>query len=173
MTLAYAVRALATLWSGLMAGFFFAFSIVVMPALETMPPDRAMAAMQAINAAVRTPFFGIAFFGAVLLCAATLALSVWGRGRSFLGTGAAVVYLAGAFATTVAFNVPLNNELAALDPTVPEQAALMTGYIVDWTGWNHVRTLAAMAACVLLLASLITSRARANDDYHRMAAGTA
>lgn len=167
MTAASIVRALATLWFGVMAGFFFAFSIVVMPGLDTLPSDRAMAAMQAINNAVRTPLFGVAFFGAVLLGAVTLVLSVWGRGRSIPGAAAAIIYLAGAFATTGAFNVPLNNELAALDPAIPAEAATMVRYIADWTAWNDVRMLAALTACGLALASVVRPRPERSFDARR------
>ena len=52
------------------------------------------------------------------------------------------------------FNVPLNGEIAPLDPARPENAGAMVSYIAEWTLWNHVRTLASLAAFVLLLLSL-------------------
>jgi uncharacterized membrane protein len=44
------------------------------------------------------------------------------------------------------FNVPLNNALAAVDPASSEGAAVWADYLRTWTNWNHVRTLAALAA---------------------------
>jgi uncharacterized membrane protein len=45
------------LGSGLMAGIFFAFSTMVMPALSRIPPAQAIAAMQSINVVVINPWF--------------------------------------------------------------------------------------------------------------------
>ena len=47
----------SALGSGLIAGFFFAFSIVVMKALAQQPPPQGIAAMQSINIAVLNPVF--------------------------------------------------------------------------------------------------------------------
>ena len=58
---------LAALGSGLMAGFFFAFSATVMWALERQPPAEGIAAMQAINVVVLNPLFLGTFFGTALL----------------------------------------------------------------------------------------------------------
>ncbi len=48
---------LSAVGCGLMAGFFFAFSICVMKALEALPPAQGIAAMQSINVAVINPCF--------------------------------------------------------------------------------------------------------------------
>ena len=71
-----------------------------------------------------------------------------------LALAATLIYLVGAFGVTSLFNVPLNGEIAPLDPARPENAQIMTSYISEWTLWNHVRTLASLAAFVLLLLSL-------------------
>ena len=72
----------------------------------------------------------------------------------WLALAAALVYLLGAFGVTSVFNVPLNGEIAPLDPARPENAQAMVSYISEWTLWNHVRTLASLASFVLLLLSL-------------------
>ena len=72
-TLANVSRSVATLWVGVMAGFFYAFSAVVMPGLSTADPAIAMEAMQAINASVRNIAFAVGFFGAPLACVAAMA----------------------------------------------------------------------------------------------------
>ena len=61
---------LCALWTGVMAGFFYAFSVLVMPGLERKEssPPAAMAAMQGINNAVQNPLFALFFMGAPLLC---------------------------------------------------------------------------------------------------------
>jgi uncharacterized membrane protein len=53
---------------GLMAGFFFAFSICVMKALGRLPPEQGITAMQTINVVVINPWFLAPFFGTAALC---------------------------------------------------------------------------------------------------------
>ena len=150
------LRLACAVWVGVMAGFFFAFSFVVMPGLAAMEPLAALAAMQAINLAVRNAVFALGFFGALILCigVALHALVRRDAPACWLALSAAVIYLVGAFGVTSVFNVPLNAEIAALDPIRPENAGVMVSYISEWTIWNHVRTLASLAAFVLLLLSL-------------------
>jgi uncharacterized membrane protein len=59
----------AAVASALVAGTMFAFSTSVMPALRRRPAPEGIAAMQAMNAAILNPAFGLAFGGAALLCA--------------------------------------------------------------------------------------------------------
>ena len=66
----------------------------------------------------------------------------------------AMLYLFGVIVVTVAFNVPLNDALAAVDAKGPEGAALWTRYLSVWTGWNHVRSVSSLAA----LASFVMAR---------------
>ena len=71
---------------------------------------------------------------------------------------AAAIYLVGAFGVTSLFNVPLNGEIALLDPARSQNAGAMVSYITEWTLWNHVRTLASLTAFVLLLLSFRIGR---------------
>lgn len=55
---------------------------------------------------------------------------------------------------TMAFNVPLNNRLDALDPaglSVADAAREWAAYYGPWTAWNHVRTVAPLVGAALLL----------------------
>jgi uncharacterized membrane protein len=52
------------------------------------------------------------------------------------------------------FNVPRNNALAVLPPASSEAAKLWVAYLSSWTAWNHVRTIAALAATVLFTIAL-------------------
>lgn len=61
-----------------------------------------------------------------------------------------MLYLAGAFVLTLVVHVPMNNALAATDSASLDAAARWASYRVRWTAWNHVRTVAALAAAVLL-----------------------
>lgn len=67
------------------------------------------------------------------------------------------MYLVGNLLVTRARNVPLNDALAAADADSAEAAAIWQRYLRDWTRWNTVRTVTAMAASVLLLIALATA----------------
>ena len=137
---------------GLMAGVFFAFSSFVMPGLARLPPAQGIAAMQSINVtALRPPFLG-AFLLAAAACLLLAALSVWRwhlPGAALRLAGSAL-YLVGTFGVTAAFNVPRNEALAAVRADSAEGAQLWSRYLASWTAWNHVRTVAALAATALL-----------------------
>jgi uncharacterized membrane protein len=53
------------------------------------------------------------------------------------------------------FNVPRNNALAAHAPDSADGAAYWKRYLAEWTGWNTVRTVAALvaAACLTIAVS--------------------
>ncbi len=53
----------SALGCGLMAGFFFAFSICVMRALDAIPPAHGISAMQSINVAVIRPWYLTPYLG--------------------------------------------------------------------------------------------------------------
>ncbi len=143
---------LSALGCGLIAGVFFAFSTFVMSALGRLPPAQGAAAMQSINRAVINLLFMLALFGtgAACLLLAVGALLTWqDAGAAWLLAGS-LLYLAGPILVTMAFNVPLNNALAAAVPSSPDGEALWARYLVRWTAWNHLRTIAALAAAASL-----------------------
>jgi len=147
---------ISALGSGLMAGFFFAFSVSVMKALGRLPPAQGIAAMQSINVVVINPVFLIAFFGTAVACVAVAisALTTWHKlGAAYLLAGG-LLYFVGSFLVTIAFNVPRNNALAAIDPASAAGASLWASYLTAWTAWNHVRTAAALAAAASLTVAL-------------------
>lgn len=142
----------SALGSGLIAGVFFAFSSFVMGALARLPADQGIAAMQSINRVVINPVFMLVFLGTAVGCAAIGVASIAGAplpGARCLLAGCAA-YLLGTLLVTMAFNVPRNNALAALDPAGADSAAFWRNYVSGWTAWNHVRMVAAAAAATLL-----------------------
>lgn len=153
----FAVTLFAALGSGVMAGLFFTFSTFAMTALGRLPPAQGIAAMNSINTAIMNPLFALVFFGTPLACAALIVRGAfqWGApGAAWLLAGGAV-YILGGLVVTIAFNVPLNNALAATDPAGPDGAALWTRYRSVWTAWNHVRTVACLAATALLIVAMV------------------
>ena len=139
---------LASLGCGLNGGFFFAFSVVVMRALEERPAAEGIAVMQRINVVVLNRWFLGVFFGTGVLCLATIILAVVSRGepRSAWLLAGSVLYLVGTILVTMRFNVPRNEALSRVAPSSAEAASLWADYLATWTAWNHVRAAAALLA---------------------------
>lgn len=151
-----ALTLIAAVGTGVMAGFFFAFSTSVMKALGRLPTAHSIAAMQSINVTVINPVFLTTFFGtaAVCLLLAIGALVEWRRPGSALALGGSVFYLVGAMLVTMVCNVPRNNQLAEVDPAAADASLVWGRYLTEWTMWNHGRTLASAVAMVALLLAL-------------------
>ncbi|MEP9350882.1 anthrone oxygenase family protein [Xanthobacter sp. KR7-225] len=101
------------------------------------------------------PLFFLAFFGTAALALAVLWLAFTGAegappGPMILG---AALYLLGSILVTIAGNVPLNGRLAALSAAAVDAAA-WSAYRGPWMLWNHVRTLASLAAAACFAAAL-------------------
>jgi uncharacterized membrane protein len=158
--LRFLLTLVSALGCGLIAGVFFAFSTFVMTALARLPPAQGIAAMQSINVAVINPWFMTAFLGtgAGCLALAVSSLLTWHKpGAVYLLVGS-LLYLVGTLLVTMVCNVPRNDALAAVDPASAEGARLWASYVTSWTAWNHVRTVAALAAAASLTMALCLSR---------------
>jgi uncharacterized membrane protein len=152
----FTLTLITALGCGLSAGALFAFSSFVMQALGRLEPARGIEAMQSINVLAVTPVFMTALFGTAAACAV---LAVWGiftldepYGAYLLIGGA--LYLAGTIGLTMAYHVPRNNALAAVDPHSAEAADLWSRYLAEWTRWNHARVAAGLVAAALLTVAL-------------------
>lgn len=146
----------AALGSGLVAGIFFAFSTFVMGALARIQQAAGISAMQSINVVVINPLFLSVFMGTAILCVglALAAFFGWSHPRSLYLIIASLLYFAGTFLVTMMFNVPLNDALAAVSPASADGAELWKRYLSVWTNWNHVRTIAALAASAFFILAL-------------------
>lgn len=145
---------ICTVGCGLMAGFFFAFSVCVMQALGKLSPAQGAAAMRAINVVVINPWFLTVFMGTAAMCVlAAIAVVLAGNDagndlRTAYLIAGSVLYVTGTFMVTMRYNVPLNNALAAVAPDTSEATELWTRYLSQWTYWNHARTAAALAGFI-------------------------
>ncbi|HTV68247.1 MAG TPA: anthrone oxygenase family protein [Rhizobiaceae bacterium] len=144
----------AALGSGLMAGLFFAYSTSVMPALAQMPNGQGATAMNIINVVIQNPLFLSVFMGTALL-SLLLVVAVF-TGMTVKPTWVilgAALYLIGNIGISFAINIPLNNELAAINPGSSNGAQMWATYLNRWVFWNHVRA----AACLASLAAFIVA----------------
>ncbi|NLR98830.1 DUF1772 domain-containing protein [Rhizobium sp. P38BS-XIX] len=146
---------IAAISSGLLAGVYFAFSTFIMQAFARLPVDQGIAAMQSINTTiVRSPFIALFILTALLsIFIAVMAILYWRGGTSMFMLIGAALYIVASLLSTMIFNVPMNNALDKVDGHSAESAQLWSSYLVDWTRWNHVRTVASLlAACAFVKA---------------------
>jgi uncharacterized membrane protein len=150
-----ALTTVAAVGAGVSGGVFFAFSTFVMKALGRLPAAEGISAMNAINKAAPAPLFMLALFGtgAVSIAVSAEALRhLDQRWAVYVLTGTAL-YLA-CLILTVVYHVPRNNALALVDPTGPGAAHAWAQYLSSWTGWNHVRTVTALAGSAAFILAL-------------------
>ena len=147
---------IAALGAGVIAGVFFAFSSFVMRALAKLPPAQGIAAMQSINVVVINPAFLGTLFGTGALCLVlgAIALTDLAADGAAWRLAGALLYLLGCIGVTAFGNVPRNNRLAGLDPADAASAEIWALYVAEWTAWNHVRTVAALAAAACFILAL-------------------
>ena len=151
----------ATLLCGLVAGFLFAYAVVVMPGLRTLTPAEYLRGFQVMDKVIQdnSPPFVLVWAGSVL---AILVAAGFGFARLEglelgLLLGAAGIYLFGVQLPTFAFNLPLNNELKSLvvgDMEPSRQESLRNAFESRWVRSNTVRALLSCLVVVLLLVVL-------------------
>ena len=146
----------SALGCGLLAGLYFAFSAFVMTALGRIDQAAGISAMNAINADIVRSLFMPVFLGTTLSCAVLVVLGGlrWQEPGATVMVCGGVLYVVGMFIVTIICNVPLNDQLAAADPASAAAAPLWARYLADWTFWNHVRTVASLAATALFIAAI-------------------
>jgi uncharacterized membrane protein len=149
---------LATLLCSLVAGFLFAFAVVVMPGIKNLGNREFLRVFQVIDGIIQKnqPIFTLVWVGSVvaLVIAAVLGFGqLDGAGRLLLVL-AALAYLLGVQLPTATINVPLNNKLQILDLDTMDEAAQKAArenFEPSWNRWNSIRTALATLATALLM----------------------
>lgn len=152
----------ATLSCALVAGFVFAFAVVVMPGLRSLGDGEFLRAFQVMDRVIqrRQPIFMLVWVGSVLALVASTALGferLDGTGRTLL-IAALVVFLAGVQLPTAVINIPLNNRvqtLAIADMDPEATASARRDFESRWNASNATRTVFACAVCATLLTLLL------------------
>jgi uncharacterized membrane protein len=155
------VLILATLLCALAAGLLFAFAIVVMPGLKSLNDRAFIRAFQVIDGVIQNnqPVFMLVWVGSVLAVLASLVLGIWqlsGAERLLL-IFAAATYLLGVQLPTARINIPLNNQLQALNVDAMNETELTkarAAFEPRWNRWNSIRAAIASLATGLLMVLL-------------------
>jgi uncharacterized membrane protein len=163
----------ATIATGLAAGFFYAYHVSVTRGHALVGDHAYLEAMQAINATVRNLEFALGFFGALVLGVAALALRARSLGSptTWLLAAGVGLYLA-AFLVTMLVNVPMNEELAQVALPGADLAAVRAGYEPAWNRANALRTGLSIAAFTLLVAAVASDRHPGRSRRDAVAAAT-
>jgi uncharacterized membrane protein len=147
---------LTALGCALMAGMFFTFSNFVMKALARLQAPQGIAAMQYINITILNPLFYLVFMGTALI-SLVLPLSLFFREQQaneiYLIAGS-ICYLVGVMLVTIVFNVPMNNALEAVEADGEEASKLWKHYLINWTNWNHVRSVTSFLGTMFFILAL-------------------
>ena len=146
----------ATLLCSLVAGFVFAFTVVVMPGIQGLN-DREF-----IRAFIQNdqPLFVFVWVGSVvaLVVAAVLGIGQLDGGGRLLLLIATGTYVLGVQVPTIAINVPLNNTLQTLDVDrvkATTHAGARREFEPRWNRWNTIRTALASVTSALLMIVLL------------------
>jgi uncharacterized membrane protein len=141
-------------------GSFLLVLVLCHESARQIAADARLAAMQSINVVVINRWFMSVFFGTAIMCLVLAILSVFrwqtpGVGYRLIGS---LLYLLGTILVTIVCNVPLNDSLAAVDPTSTNAGQVWANYATTWTAWNHVRTIARWQLRLRLLLRAVAPR---------------
>lgn len=162
MELFQAALIVAAFLCSLVAGFLFAFAVVVMPGMRSLSDRDFIRAFQVIDRVIQNnqPIFMVVWIGSVLALVAA-AVTGFGQldpvGRALI-IFATLAYLLGVQLPTVAINVPLNNRLQTLDVAATDesqQRAAREDFEPRWNRWNAIRTIISCLVSAVLLALLL------------------
>ena len=152
----------ATFLCSLVAGFLFAYAVVVMPGLKKLNDQDFIRAFQVTDGIIQNnqPLFILMWLGSVIaLILATIAgiKTLDGMNLSLLLL-AATLYFVGVQALTVVINLPLNNQLQKLNVDVMNDTELASARQVfesRWNRFNVIRTVVACGVSLLLITLLL------------------
>jgi uncharacterized membrane protein len=149
---------LATFLSSIVAGFLFAFSVVVMAGIKKLDNRGFIRAFQAMDGIIQNnqPIFVLVWIGSVLalIVAAALGVGHLEVTERWLLIASTVAYLVGVQLPTFTINIPLNNRLQSLKVDAMDESAQQTAreaFEGRWNRWNAIRTVVSGLVSLLLI----------------------
>lgn len=151
---------LSALLSGLVAGLFYGYDCSVIKGLGNLNDREYLSAFQSINKAILNPYFFASFMGCLLL----LPIATWSSFNQlpaicfYLLLSSAIVYLVAVFVVTIFGNVPLNEQLAAMDLNALSETDITAArkhFENKWNGFHRFRTIASVTSFALTLLSIM------------------
>jgi uncharacterized membrane protein len=146
----------------LVAGFLFAFALVVMPGIKNLGDKEFIRTFQVVDRVIQNnqPIFILVWVGSIVVLTAT---NVFGIGELagadlLLLIFATLVYFLGVQMPTVIINIPLNNKLQNVDVDTISETALKSNredFEARWNRWNSIRAVLSSLVSALLIILLI------------------
>ncbi len=153
---------LATFLCSLVAGFLFAFAVVVMAGIKNLNDGEFIRAFQAMDGTIQNkqPIFMMVWLGSVTALIIAAALGVWhldiaGRWLLIVATAA---YLLGVQLPTFIIHIPLNNRLQSLNVDAMDEfarEAAREAFEGRCNRWNATRTVVSCSVSLLLMVLLL------------------
>ena len=141
----------ASFLCSLVAGFLFAYAVVVMPGIKKLNDKDFITAFQVTDGIIQNnqPLFILMWLGSIvaLIMATTQGAKVLDGTDLYLLLLAATLYIIGVQALTVMINLPLNNQLQKHNVDVMNESELTTARQVFESRWNRFNVIRTAVAC--------------------------
>ena len=149
----------AVMLTGLAAGFFYSWSVSVIPGTKKLVDLTYLETMQSINRAILNPAFFLIFFGSLILLS-TASIYEFHTDKLVFGLmlGSAITYLIGTIGITGLGNVPLNDQLDLLrlgEMSAERISEFRQYYESNWNRWHLYRTVFSMMSFMLATLALL------------------
>ncbi len=155
---------ISTLLVSLVAGFLFAFSLIVMPGIKKLADRSFLKAFREMDLIIQNgnPLFMLVWVGSILSVMGLLITGIISsEGLEFWAVILiATTYLAGVQLPTVSINIPLNNRIQKIElNSVSEESAQKEreNFESRWNRSNRIRTLFAVLTSLSLIILLCCS----------------
>ncbi len=139
--------------TGLSAGLFYAWSVSVIPGTQKVVDITYLQTMQSINRAILNPAFFTIFFGSVLFLVTSSVYEFHSNKVAFwFLVTSSITYLIGTIGVTGLGNVPLNNQLDALNLAeigTDKVTEFRRYYESNWNRLHVIRTVFAVLSFML------------------------
>ncbi len=152
---------ITVLLNALSTGFFFAWSVSVILGTKKVGDVTYLETMQSINREILNPLFFMVFFGSLITLLISSYLQFNNKPAFCLVLASALIYLVGTFGVTAFGNVPLNNELDAVNITklsIVELKHFRVYYEDAWNHYHNIRTMSSVVSFTLLLISIFIKK---------------
>lgn len=153
---------LATFLCSLVAGFLFAFAVVVMPGIKSLRDNEFIQAFQVMDRVIQNnqPVFMLVWVGSAvaLITSAAIGITQLEGLERLLVLLALGIYLLGVQLPTFARNIPLNNKLQTLDVNSIDETSQKESreeFEPRWNRWNSIRAALASLTSALLIVLLL------------------
>ena len=144
---------LSILLCSLVAGFLFAYAIVIMPGFKHLDDKQFIQSFQVTDRIIQNnhPVFLLVWIGSAvaLIVCAILGFNKLQGIDVFLLLSAAIAYIIGVQVLTISIHLPLNNKLQQLDVDSMQEAELNSERIHFESRWNRANSIRTVIACLV------------------------